>query len=77
MQGTLVLEQSKHGVLQIEGKLSNITLGNHGIHIHEFGKTSNKCLDAGGHCMSVTNLNPLQWLQKKKSENMPGSLANS
>ncbi|KAE8158369.1 superoxide dismutase [Aspergillus tamarii] len=49
VQGTLVLEQSKHGVLQIEGKLSNITLGNHGIHIHEFGKTSNKCLDAGGH----------------------------
>ncbi|KAE8414270.1 superoxide dismutase [Aspergillus pseudocaelatus] len=49
VQGTLVLEQSKDGILMIEGQLSNIPLGAHGIHIHEFGKTGNGCLDAGGH----------------------------
>ncbi|XP_022695057.1 superoxide dismutase [Cu-Zn]-like isoform X2 [Varroa jacobsoni] len=45
VKGTLVLEEVD-GKLKIEGKLSNITLGKHAIHIHESG---NNCLDAGPH----------------------------
>lgn len=37
VKGTLILEEVD-GKLKIEGKLSNITLGKHAIHIHESGK---------------------------------------
>ncbi|XP_023342575.1 superoxide dismutase [Cu-Zn] isoform X2 [Eurytemora carolleeae] len=35
--------------IMIMGTITNLTQGYHGFHIHEFGKLSNKCLDAGPH----------------------------
>lgn len=46
--GTLLLKEEQ-GALTIEGLISNVAFGKHGIHIHEYGLTGNKCLDAGGH----------------------------
>ncbi|KAG9324834.1 hypothetical protein KVV02_001579 [Mortierella alpina] len=48
IQGTLTLEE-RDGDLLVEGTLTGVALGKHGIHAHEYGKTSNNCLDAGGH----------------------------
>ncbi|KAJ5380369.1 uncharacterized protein N7496_002797 [Penicillium cataractarum] len=48
IEGTLAFEEREDGLF-IEGELSNLTFGLHGIHIHEFGKTGNGCADAGGH----------------------------
>lgn len=52
IEGTLHLEERNDDLL-IEGTLSGIPLGKHGIHVHENGSTGNGCLDAGGHCTSV------------------------
>lgn len=66
--------------LRIEGKLSNAPLGIHGIHIHEYGKTGNGCLDAGGHCMPAYHhclTNPWQPSSAvTESEFLTGSLTN-
>lgn len=52
IRGTLTLEERNNGLV-IEGQLSGIPVGKHGIHVHEYGSTGNECLDAGGHCTSV------------------------
>ncbi|KAI6186455.1 Superoxide dismutase [Aphelenchoides besseyi] len=39
----------KDGKLTIVGKITGLTAGEHGFHIHEKGSTGNKCLDAGPH----------------------------
>ncbi|KAJ5472708.1 hypothetical protein N7530_006709, partial [Penicillium desertorum] len=48
ISGTLILEESGDE-LKVEGQLSGVPLGRHGIHVHENGATGNECLDAGGH----------------------------
>ncbi|CAG7948766.1 unnamed protein product [Penicillium nalgiovense] len=48
IRGTLTLEERNNGLV-IEGQLSGIPVGKHGIHVHEYGSTGNECLDAGGH----------------------------
>ncbi|KAJ6178617.1 hypothetical protein N7519_009078 [Penicillium mononematosum] len=48
ISGTIILEERNDGLV-IEGQLSGIPLGKHGIHVHEHGATGNQCLDAGGH----------------------------
>ncbi|KAA8642606.1 hypothetical protein EYZ11_011578 [Aspergillus tanneri] len=46
--GTLFLEERDNGLF-ITGQLSDVPLGQHGIHVHENGATGNRCIDAGGH----------------------------
>ncbi|KAJ5271119.1 hypothetical protein N7497_008107 [Penicillium chrysogenum] len=48
IQGTLILEE-RNDDLKIEGRLTGVPFGKHGIHVHENGSTGNGCLDAGGH----------------------------
>ncbi|KAJ1367440.1 hypothetical protein KIN20_028350 [Parelaphostrongylus tenuis] len=46
--GTLALIQ-RGNVLRITGIVHGLTPGLHGIHVHEFGKLGDGCLEAGDH----------------------------
>lgn len=50
VKGWIVFEQrSPESLLRIRGVLKNLPFGCHGIHIHEYGDTSNGCTSAGEH----------------------------
>ncbi|QOD40015.1 sod [Matsumuraeses phaseoli granulovirus] len=60
MKGVCVLSGDAQGILEfiqdkpsmpvnIVGFINHLPRGNHGIHIHEFGDTSNGCTSAGEH----------------------------
>lgn len=42
-------QNSADGMLHIKGELYHLPYGCHGVHIHEFGDTSNGCTSAGEH----------------------------
>jgi len=50
VSGVVTITQEKPDVpATIEAKLSGLTPGKHGFHIHEFGDTTNGCISAGAH----------------------------
>ena len=49
VQGTILLKQKANGPTMIVGKITGLTPGEHGFHIHEFGDLSKGCESAGGH----------------------------
>ena len=48
-KGMIKLSQEPGGPTIIEGNISKLTEGLHGLHIHEFGDLSDGCDSAGGH----------------------------
>ena len=48
-KGMVKLSQEPGGPTIIEGNISKLTEGVHGLHIHEFGDLSDGCDSAGGH----------------------------
>ncbi|KAJ3172954.1 Superoxide dismutase [Cu-Zn] [Geranomyces variabilis] len=56
--GTITFTQAEeNGPTTIEVDLKNLTPGQHGFHVHEFGDNTNGCTSAGGHFnpMNVTH----------------------
>lgn len=49
VNGTLLFSQIKNSPTLIVGRITGLTPGLHGLHIHEFGDLSNGCESAGGH----------------------------
>jgi Cu-Zn family superoxide dismutase len=49
VKGTLLFKQQAGGPTLIVGKITGLTPGEHGFHIHEFGDLSNGCESAGPH----------------------------
>ena len=56
--GELLVNTDGPDLVIIVGKMWNLPLGEHPIHIHEYGSVGNNCMDAGGHFnpQSVSNL---------------------
>ena len=55
VEGQLKLKQVGYGgSVHITGKITGLSPGKHGFHVHALGGTGNQCKDAGGH------YNPLQ-----------------
>ncbi len=42
-------QESENGPVRVHGKISNLTKGLHGFHVHKFGDTTNGCMSAGDH----------------------------
>jgi Cu-Zn family superoxide dismutase len=49
VKGTLLFKQQADGPTLIVGRITGLTSGKHGFHIHEFGDLSNGCESAGLH----------------------------
>ena len=50
VQGTLYMKSEEVGMgTMIVGRITGLTPGKHGLHIHEFGDLSDGCKSAGGH----------------------------
>jgi len=49
VKGIITLTQSPGQPTSITGKITGLTPGKHGFHIHEFGDLSDGCKSAGGH----------------------------
>ncbi|XP_047134812.1 superoxide dismutase [Cu-Zn]-like isoform X2 [Hydra vulgaris] len=49
IKGEIWFDQSYNDATYIEGYISGVSPGKHGFHIHEFGKLSDGCKDAGAH----------------------------
>ncbi|KAN0000638.1 hypothetical protein ACTFIZ_001074 [Dictyostelium cf. discoideum] len=50
VEGKITFYQECEGSsIYINGTVSGLTPGQHGIHVHEFGDTSNGCISAGEH----------------------------
>lgn len=49
IKGYITLQQIPGSVTVIKGKISGLSPGKHGFHIHEFGDLSKGCESAGGH----------------------------
>ncbi|XP_021898292.1 superoxide dismutase [Cu-Zn] 2 [Carica papaya] len=49
VRGYLQFTQDSYGTTQVTGKITGLTPGNHGFHIHSFGDTTNGCNSTGPH----------------------------
>jgi len=49
VKGTIFFMQGPGTATLIKGKITGLTEGEHGFHVHEFGDLSNGCESAGGH----------------------------
>ncbi|EFJ17252.1 hypothetical protein SELMODRAFT_179079 [Selaginella moellendorffii] len=49
VDGVVNLEQDGDGPTTVKVKISGLTPGKHGFHLHEFGDTTNGCLSTGAH----------------------------
>ena len=48
VKGTLILTQHAYGV-RITGKITGLSKGKHGFHVHKYGDESDGCIGYGGH----------------------------
>ena len=49
VSGVLKLSQNGDGPTKIVGSITGLTPGKHGLHVHEFGDTTNGCMSTGPH----------------------------
>ena len=49
VSGVLKLSQSGDGPTKVVGAITGLAPGKHGLHIHEFGDTTNGCMSTGPH----------------------------
>lgn len=49
VSGVLKLSQSGDGPTKVVGSITGLAPGKHGLHIHEFGDTTNGCMSTGPH----------------------------
>jgi Cu-Zn family superoxide dismutase len=49
VEGVVTLTQDDDGPTKVAVKISGLTPGNHGFHLHEFGDTTNGCISTGPH----------------------------
>ena len=45
----LIVQSSDSSEVTIRGRISALSSGSHGFHVHETGSTGSNCADAGGH----------------------------
>ena len=45
----LLVQSSDSSQVSIRGRISQLSAGSHGFHVHETGATGNECVAAGGH----------------------------
>ena len=50
----LLVQPSDSSEVTIKGRISQLTAGTHGFHVHETGATGNDCADAGSHFNPTT-----------------------
>eukprot|EP00612_Vaucheria_litorea_P001724 CAMPEP_0171455236 /NCGR_PEP_ID=MMETSP0945-20130129/2215_1 /TAXON_ID=109269 /ORGANISM="Vaucheria litorea, Strain CCMP2940" /LENGTH=151 /DNA_ID=CAMNT_0011980443 /DNA_START=94 /DNA_END=549 /DNA_ORIENTATION=- len=48
-KGVIGFAPTEDGKVKVSGKISGLTPGKHGFHIHQFGDTTNGCTSTGGH----------------------------
>mmetsp|Transcript_1240 Transcript_1240/g.2723 ORF Transcript_1240/g.2723 Transcript_1240/m.2723 type:complete len:206 (-) Transcript_1240:101-718(-) len=49
VSGVLKMSQESNGPTKIVGSITGLAAGKHGLHIHEFGDTTNGCMSTGPH----------------------------
>ena len=49
VSGVLKLSQNGDGPTKIVGSITGLAPGKHGLHVHEFGDTTNGCMSTGPH----------------------------
>ncbi|WJZ89778.1 hypothetical protein VitviT2T_008970 [Vitis vinifera] len=49
VEGVVTLSQEDDGPTTVSVRITGLTPGNHGFHLHEFGDTTNGCMSTGAH----------------------------
>uniref|UniRef100_H9BQP8 Superoxide dismutase [Cu-Zn] n=1 Tax=Salicornia europaea TaxID=206448 RepID=H9BQP8_SALEU len=49
VEGVVTLTQENEGPTTVSVRITGLTPGNHGFHLHEFGDTTNGCISTGPH----------------------------
>ncbi|KAL3530497.1 hypothetical protein ACH5RR_009819 [Cinchona calisaya] len=49
IQGVVTLSQEEDGPTTVSVKVTGLTPGKHGLHLHEYGDTTNGCISTGAH----------------------------
>ena len=62
----LLVQSSDSSEVSVRGRISQLSVGSHGFHVHTTGATGNNCGDAGGH-FNPTNVS-ISILSLKKQE---------
>ncbi|XP_022864885.1 superoxide dismutase [Cu-Zn], chloroplastic-like [Olea europaea var. sylvestris] len=70
VEGVVTLNQEADGPTTVKVRVTGLTPGKHGFHLHEFGDTTNGCISTGLDSISLSNHGILLELITKTAENL-------